>query len=688
MMERITSNSVARITQSKFFVGLFIFASIIALMNSQLFAQEKNLVQVKVFDQQMSPVGNVSVSINGKEFLPVQGKSSFHEIDADDLPPKSVQINKEELEAESWNYSKGILQIIVRKKNYKLFDVGVTNADGKPLADLPVVFNGRKKVTGVTNSAGFIEMPLALDDAPDAGKFSIEGYRMLRMSSANGKNILEVERLKQNQDGAVEKPSFVKNFSLDQIDSISSLTVFYAVFKNYEISKLDPEVRRRIDIKFNQLLNQRETTNNRAFISKISDSSFVNGDIKSLLEQAKFENKLLNDFRQDFDEKVRLINEKLSVGTENLEASDRESLLQDLNLLDDVLRQNEKKFYKNISDYRNVLSSLKASFFNIQDLENKLTASELRREEEKRAFRNQILTVVAIAAAFGILIIVLVLLRFKLKRQQKNLINANDEIKRVNDNLEKLVYERTRLLMDANKEMDILLYRSSHDLRAPLCSIIGLCNLAMHDIPSDGLLIEMISGTAVKMDKLLNKLRFMSEINQPSNYSCIYFSRTIASLKKRFEKTIIENGIEFTTDCNHDMKFYSYPHLVEIIMYNLIDNALFFSSVKRNNRPHVAVNAKIENDHLMLTILDNGIGISDAIKTKLWDMFFVGNELSRGNGLGLYIVSKSVHALDGKIHFESKLNEYTAFTVVIPVNTELTASMISPTPKVALLESA
>jgi signal transduction histidine kinase len=688
-MERITSSHIARIGQQKYFVRLGIFLSIIVVMNQKLFAQDKTLVQLKVFDQQMNAVTNVSVSINGKEFLPVQGKSSFHEIDVNDLPPKSVQVNKEELEAASWNYSKGILQIIVRKKDYKLANITLTNTEGKPLAGLSVSFAGKKKASGITSNEGTLEIPLAVDDTPDAERFSIAGYRVSKITSASNKIFIQAESLtrpKQNQD--VEKPGFVKNFSLDQIDSISSLTVFYAVFKNYEISKLDPEVRKRIDIKFNQLLGQLETTNNRAFVSKISDSSFVNGDIKSLLEQAKFENKLLNNFQQDFDEKIKLINDKLSVGTENLSASDRNQLLNDLNLLDNVLRQNEKKFYKNIAESRNVLSSLKASFFNIQDLENKLTASEARREEERRVFRNQILTMVAIATAFGVLIIVLILLRFKLQKQQKHLIDANDEIKRVNDNLEKLVYERTRLLMDANKEMDILLYRSSHDLRAPLCSIIGLCNIAMHDISSDGLLIEKISGTAMKMDKLLNKLRFMSEINQPSNYSCIHLKRTISLVKSRFDKTIAENGIDFIIDCHGDVKFYSYPHLLEIIMYHLIDNALFFSSVKRNNIPRVVINAKVESDNLVLSILDNGIGVSDAIRTKLWDMFFVGHELSRGNGLGLYIVSKSVQALKGHIHFESKVNEYTVFTVTIPVNTELTASMISPTPKVMLLEPA
>jgi signal transduction histidine kinase len=657
------------------------------IMNFQLLAQDKNLVQIKVFDQQLNSINNLSISINGKEFIPVNGKSTFYEISNEDLPPKFVKISKEELEAESWNYSKGTLEIIVRKKTYRLFKITITDHEAAPVSNTDIVFNGRKKIAATTNGMGVIEIPLAVDEPVVAERFSMPGYQVLKMISSDDRNILQVvslAHLKKNAD-PVEKPAFLKDFSLDQIDSISSLTVFYAVFKNYEISKLDPGVRKRIDAKFNQLVNALESTSSKEFISKISDSSFVKSDVKSLLDQAKLENELLNNFREEFDEKVSLINNKLSGGAENLNVSERNLLLKDLNLLDDVLRQNEKKFYKNISDYRNILSSLKASFFDMENLENKLTVSEARRLEEEKAFRNRIIIAVSIAVVFGLMIIFLIALRFKLKKQQQNLMDANAEVKRINDNLEKLIYERTRLLIDAHKEMDIFLYRSSHDLRAPLCSIIGLCNLALQNSTADGL-IDKISYTAYKMDKMLNKLRFISEINQPSNYSSIDLSSRLALIVCQFERIVNDNNVKVVVECDTDMRFYSYAHLVEIIIYNLVDNALFFSSVKGNNHPRVVISAKLENDNLVVNIYDNGVGVEQDISAKLWDMFFVGHESSRGNGLGLYIVAKSIQALSGKIDFESEPGNYTVFNVTIPVNTRHTASLTHSAPHLTLAE--
>ena len=124
-------------------------------------------------------------------------------------------------------------------------------------------------------------------------------------------------------------------------------------------------------------------------MGRISDSSFVKNDVKNLLEQAKLENELLDNFRNDFDDKMKIINEKLSGGTSKLTADDREKLLTDLGTLETVLEQNEDKFYKNISDYRIILGSLKASFTDIKELEDKLSLSEMKRREEQQVFRTK-----------------------------------------------------------------------------------------------------------------------------------------------------------------------------------------------------------------------------------------------------------------------------------------------------------
>ena len=111
MLNSVLNNAMAQYKTSVFGLAISI------LLAFSLHAQEKNMVQIKAFDQQLNPIGNLSVSVNGKEFISIEEKkATFHEILKEDLPPKSITINKTDLEAESWNYNKGTLEIVIRKK--------------------------------------------------------------------------------------------------------------------------------------------------------------------------------------------------------------------------------------------------------------------------------------------------------------------------------------------------------------------------------------------------------------------------------------------------------------------------------------------------------------------------------------------------------------------------------------------
>jgi signal transduction histidine kinase len=238
----------------------------------------------------------------------------------------------------------------------------------------------------------------------------------------------------------------------------------------------------------------------------------------------------------------------------------------------------------------------------------------------------------------------------------------------MNENLESLVAERTKLLAEANKELDTFLYRASHDLRSPVCSIIGLCNIAM--LLSNGEardLVERMVHTTASMDKLLKKLSAISEINQPTNFSSITLVDVIENIRNGFGKMIADQRINFVIDCPADLVIYSYPNLIETILVNLIENAFFYSVMRDSSNAQVQLKASVKGDQLELSLYDNGIGVDDTITHRLFDMFFKGNENSKGNGLGLYIVQKSVQALEGTISVESQPGEFTKFTVHVPL---------------------
>lgn len=112
----------------------------------------------------------------------------------------------------------------------------------------------------------------------------------------------------------------------------------------------------------------------------------------------------------------------------------------------------------------------------------------------------------------------------------------------------------------------------------------------------------------------------------------------------------------------------SYPNLITAIVTNVVENALYYSVMKQRSRPVVEVSATIEDDRVVVAVSDNGIGIEHAVQPKIFDMFYKGNTRSKGNGLGLYIVNKSLQALEGEVKLDSVPNEYSKFTMYFPIN--------------------
>jgi signal transduction histidine kinase len=178
------------------------------------------------------------------------------------------------------------------------------------------------------------------------------------------------------------------------------------------------------------------------------------------------------------------------------------------------------------------------------------------------------------------------------------------------------------------------------------------------------------------MDKLLKKLSIISEINHPSVYESIHFGALVEEVRRKFSKTIQAHGVEVTIDCPTDIMFYSYPNLVEVVITNLFENALYFSVLQNANHAKVALKASVEDNQLVFSIRDNGIGVDASIRNRLFDMFFKGHTDSKGSGLGLYIVQKSVQALEGIITVESEPGRYTEFFVKLPLQANMNKAVL------------
>lgn len=219
-----------------------------------------------------------------------------------------------------------------------------------------------------------------------------------------------------------------------------------------------------------------------------------------------------------------------------------------------------------------------------------------------------------------------------------------------------------------NFELDSFVYRSSHDLKAPLCSVDGLLSLLQYekDIELREKYIEESRGSIRKL------IQFISDMTDFARNKSVNLQIGEINLEKMvrecFESLRFMNQadqIEIKVRVHIAGGFYSDENRIRIIMMNLLSNAIKYCDPTKK-RMFIGVNIKKIRKNVTLTIADNGLGIEPEFQDKVFEMFFRASESSFGSGLGLYIVKQVAEKLRGLVHVHSRYGRGTIFTVVLP----------------------
>jgi len=222
-------------------------------------------------------------------------------------------------------------------------------------------------------------------------------------------------------------------------------------------------------------------------------------------------------------------------------------------------------------------------------------------------------------------------------------------------------------LKKTNFELDSFVYRASHDLRAPLRSVLGLLNLVKIESNEDqkSVYVNLAEKSINKLDSfILDLTNFSRNTRLEIQKEVIDFeaviSECIENLKYMENAEKVQSIIEIT--CSEP--YLSDPGRMAILFQNLISNAIKYQ------RPYIDSYVKIKIDVNELgaafEVSDNGKGISQEYLGKIFEMFFRASEDSYGSGLGLYITKQVVEKLQGKIEVHSVFNEGTSFKIWLP----------------------
>jgi two-component system sensor histidine kinase/response regulator len=223
-------------------------------------------------------------------------------------------------------------------------------------------------------------------------------------------------------------------------------------------------------------------------------------------------------------------------------------------------------------------------------------------------------------------------------------------------------------LKKTNEELNRFAYSASHDLKAPVKSMLGILKLAKTEAKTDDTLLKLLGDSVKKLDYFINNIiDYYRNTRSEKTLNEIDFSKIIQDSIEVIEQThnISTKEINFNISIVQNLPFVNDDFRLNVIVNYLLSNAIKYQKVNDLNK-QISISIDVTDKLAKIQISDNGIGIPAKYTDSIYKMFFRATTQSTGSGIGLYIVKETLDKINGKIHMTSVENEGTTFDIEIP----------------------
>lgn len=259
----------------------------------------------------------------------------------------------------------------------------------------------------------------------------------------------------------------------------------------------------------------------------------------------------------------------------------------------------------------------------------------------------------------------------KLKKARKEAIQMLKDANRAKAEAQlsqKKVEEQAQILIHYNKELEQFAYVATHDLRAPIINlnaIIGIFKKRGYVTKENEEIVKKMDASVDRINSTLHDLiqvvAYRKTLKDESKE--IDFEEIFKDLKKDIEAQINDANAKISHDFKEAPKIEYIPGHMRSILLNLITNSIKYHSDKGG--PVISVRTYVKNNYLCLSVKDNGIGIDESKKEKVFGLFQRLSTSRTGKGMGLYITKSLVESMGGSIDFTSKPGKGTEFVVCL-----------------------
>ncbi len=250
---------------------------------------------------------------------------------------------------------------------------------------------------------------------------------------------------------------------------------------------------------------------------------------------------------------------------------------------------------------------------------------------------------------------------------EADIISAIDEANKFYVN-NSIILIKNQELEKAYIELDKFSYSVTHDIRAPLASILGAIEISgyIDDIHEIKGMLKMMEDSARNLDTYVQNIHDHYNIRRGElKIEEINFNELAKEQEDFFKLTSRLNNVRFTISILQKEAFRCDKVTLNIILNNLLANAFKYQNNENSNK-FVEWDVCVSRGSVTICVRDNGIGIEEKYFVQIFKMFFRASSKQTGSGLGLYNVKDALLRINGEITVDSSVGKGALFTVVIP----------------------
>jgi signal transduction histidine kinase len=245
---------------------------------------------------------------------------------------------------------------------------------------------------------------------------------------------------------------------------------------------------------------------------------------------------------------------------------------------------------------------------------------------------------------------------------------AEEEVRQLNQTLERRVQDRTQSLRQAVAQMEEFSYSVSHDLRAPLRAIQGFAQVLVQDyaekLGQEGLaFVQKILAAGSRLDRLTQDVLTYTRVTREGvELTNVDLDKLVPALVEEYG--VLNRGAHICIE--HPLpSVVGHEALLAQCLSNLIGNAIKFT--RPGVEPHIRVWTEVNHAATRIFVSDNGIGVALGDQSRIFELFERIDRSQPGTGLGLAIVRKAAERMGGAIGLTSVPGHGSTFWIQLPL---------------------